>query len=616
MIIIDGNTPVLVCHYIIYTYKTGRHNRISLILPLTFLSRINLNKNTSELAIVSQPHIIKGSYLCSDFQKELNLMKNRPALSKFSFAFAAVLFASQLSAQSVGTGSNLLFITLLTVGVFLLIAALLTLTNNFLQFEATKHGIDVDKENIGILPSVGQIFGKADPQFTSGSTVKKLKKGFDINLVGEAPLSIDASISASTFAMSPPNFSNVSPIPKVEVAAGDEVKAGDILFYDKKDPRVKYVSPVSGEVVEIKRGQKRSISDIIILADKDIQYKKFDVPALTGIKREALIEFMLESGVWSMINQRPFDEVADPSVTPTNIFISSFDSAPLAPDNNFVVQGRENAFHKGIEVLHLLTDGQVHIGLDGKAKEPNDAFISANAAKTYFSGPHPAGNVGVQIHHTAPIGRTDKVWTLGVQDVITIGDLFLRGIYNAERVIAIGGAELNNPTYVKTYMGANIGDLVKGNIKGDNVRLISGDVLSGKQKSSSEFLDAKADQITVVKEGNEYELFGWLLPLKPRPSISKTIPSFFLDKFEVNTNTHGEKRAFVMSGEYESVLPMDIYPTHLMKAIMAGDFERMEGLGINELSEEDIAICEFVCTSKMPLQEILRDGLDMMQEQG
>lgn len=503
------------------------------------------------------------------------------------------------------------------MGVFLLIAALLTLTNNFLQFEASKNGIDVDKENIGIFPNMGDIFGKANPQFTRGGSIKKLKKGFDINLVGEAPLSIDESIVASTFAMRPPNFRNVSPIPKVPVVVGDEVKAGDILFYDKKDPRVKYVAPVSGEVIEIKRGQKRSISDIIILADKEIQYKNIEVPKLMGITREALIEFMLESGVWALINQRPFDEVADPTVVPTNIFISAFDSAPLAPDLNFVVEGREGAFHKGIEILHLLTDGQVHLGLKGKgSSEPSKAFTEANAAKTYFSGPHPSGNVGVQIHHTAPIGRSDKVWTLKVQDVITIGDLFLKGIYNAERVIAITGAELHNPTYVRTYMGANIADLIKDNIKGDNVRLINGDVLSGKQKSSAEFLDADADQITIIKEGNEYELFGWLLPLKPKPSISKTIPSFWMDKFEVSTNTNGEKRAFVMSGEYESVLPMDIYPTHLMKAIMAGDFERMEGLGITELSEEDIALCEFVCTSKMPLQKILRDGLDMMQEQG
>lgn len=534
------------------------------------------------------------------------------------FTFTSVmLFASQMSAQSFASGSNLLFITLLVVGVVLLLAALLTLTNNFLQFEADKSGIDQNNVNVGLLPGVGEIFGKAAPQYTAGSKIKKLKKGFDINLQGEASLSIDAGIKANTFSVQPPNFRNVSPIPKVEFVVGDEVKAGDVLFYDKKDPRVKYVSPVSGEIAEIRRGAKRSISNIIILADKEIQYKSFDLPALANIERADLVEFMLESGVWALINQRPFDEVADPVIIPANIFISTFDTAPLAPDMGFVVQGREGAFKKGIEILSKLTSGKVHLGLNGRGSDkPSLAFTDVDAEKTFFSGAHPAGNIGVQIHHTAPIGRTDKVWTLGVQDVITIGEMFSKGIYNAERIVALAGSEVENPCYVRTYIGANIGELLKGKLKSNNVRLISGDVLSGQQKSSGEFLDVKDDQITVVKEGNEYELFGWLLPLKPRPSISKTIPSFFMDKFEANTNTHGEKRAFVMSGEYESVLPMDIYPTHLMKAIMTGDLERMEGLGITELSEEDIAICEFVCTSKMPLQKILRDGLDMIQEQG
>lgn len=580
------------------------------------LLRQNLNSESVQFAFILHAHIIKASYLCTDFQK-VDKMKYLPAFSRF-FTFTGLsLFALQLDAQAFGSGSNLLFITLLIVGVFLLLAALLTLTNNFLQFEAQKSGVDAEANDYNLFPSVGEIFGKSNPEYTTGSKIKKLKQGYDIKLYGDPEKNINTNATSSTFAMRPPNFRNVSPIPKVEFVAGDEVKAGDILFYDKKDPRVKYAAPVSGEIVEIRRGAKRSISDIIILADKENQYRKYEIPTLEGISREDLVHFMMESGVWALINQRPYDEVADPEVIPANIFVSTFDTAPLAPDSNFVVEGRENAFQKGVDILNLLTDGQVHLGLNGKASDkPSTAFTEAQASKTYFSGPHPAGNVGVQIHHTAPIGKTDKVWTLGVQDVITIGDLFLRGIYNAERIIAITGSELKDTSYARTYMGANIGELLKGNLQDPSARLISGDVLSGKQKTSSDFLDAKDDQITVIKEGNHHELFGWLLPLKPRPSISKTVPSFFVDKFDVTTNTHGEKRAFVLSGEYESVLPMDIYPTHLMKAIMTGDLERMEGLGITELSEEDVALCEFVCTSKMPLQEILRDGLDMLQEQG
>jgi Na+-transporting NADH:ubiquinone oxidoreductase subunit A len=320
-----------------------------------------------------------------------------------------------------------------------------------------------------------------------------------------------------------------------------------------------------------------------------------------------------------LLRQRPYNLIADPETIPVNIFISTFDSAPLAPDANQIVQGHGDEFQKGLDVLQKLTSGHVYLGLDGRGDaNPSGIFTEASGVtKHWFRGPHPSGNVGVQMHHAAPLKTSDKAWTLGIQEVITLGRLFLTGRFDARRTVALTGAPVKQPKYVETYIGAHIGELLKDNISGDNLRYISGDVLSGEQKTSDGYLNFYDDQIMVMKEGNSYELFGWLMPLTERPSVSRTFPNFlFKDvKMDVNTNTHGEKRAFVMTGQYEQVLPMNIYPQHLMKAIMANDIEQMEGLGIHELAEEDIALCEFSCTSKMPLQEILRNGQQMMLEQ-
>jgi Na+-transporting NADH:ubiquinone oxidoreductase subunit A len=372
-------------------------------------------------------------------------------------------------------------------------------------------------------------------------------------------------------------------------------------------------------VVEVKRGEKRSIAEVIILADKEIKHAKVQAPDINQASRVEIVNFMAENGLWPLINERPFDVVPDLHDVPVNIFVSTFDTAPLAPDNNLIVSGNEAAFQTGLNVLAKLTSGKVHLGLDARGNSaPSTAFSEAiGVEKHWFSGAHPAGNVGIHIHHIAPIKGLDKVWTLTVQEVITIGIMFLTGQYHAERIVALTGAELKTPKYVRTYQGANLGDLLSGNIVGDNVRIVSGDVLSGKQDTTDGFLSFRADQVTVLIEGDDYELFGWLLPLAPRPSLSGTIPSYGGKDyhFEANTNTHGEKRAFVVSGQYEEVLPMDIYPQHLMKAIVTGDIEKMEGLGITELTEEDVALCEFACTSKNPLQSLLRQGLDTLKEQ-
>jgi len=532
-----------------------------------------------------------------------------------------LLSSGPLMAQSETSGGSYLIYILLAVAVMIFLGLIIQVSDNLLAIEARQSGAaDKTSANFGIFPGLREIFPRKLPAFVDEDRTVSLKQGHDILLEGQAEPQLDEHLEVTTFAVQPTNFVGISPIPKLMVEVGDEVKAGDPVFFDKKVPEVKYCSPVSGEVIAVNRGEKRSITEVIILADKEMKYRTFEMVDPDEAPREELVNFLLETGVWPLIRQRPYNVVADFSEAPRDIYISTFDTAPLSPDLNFVVEGQGEAFQKGLDVLNKLTDGKVYLGLDGNGEEaPSPVFTEAEGVeKHWFIGKHPAGNVGIHIHHTSPVLSGDKVWTLGVQEVITLGRLFLEQRFNTERIVVLTGSEVKEPRYVKTYLGAKVGDLVKDQLASENVRLISGDVLSGKKKTEEQFLDIYDDQVTVIQEGDYYEMFGWLLPIKARPSISRTFPNFLFPDltFKGDTNTHGEKRAFVVTGQYESVLPMNIYLQHLMKSIIINDLERMEGLGINELVEEDVALCEFVCTSKQPLQQILREGLDMMREQG
>ncbi len=527
------------------------------------------------------------------------------------------MFFSQLShAQSSDSGGNLVMYSILALGVVLLVWALLNLVDNLMQVEAKKQGADTSNNNFSLFPS---LFKGKKPARVGDDGYYKLSKGHNIYLEGEADPGIKAEGLAVRYAVRPPDYRGIAPIPKLMVAEGDEVAAGEPIFFDKLNPDIKFVAPVSGEIVEVRRGAKRAITEVIILADKEQKYQKHQLPSLDG-ERSELISFLCESGIWPSINKRPYDVIADPSFSPKNIFISTFDTAPLAGDSGLLLKGNESLFQKGLEVLNKLTDGKVHLGIDGRKGVSVNKVLSGaeGVGRHWFDGPHPSGNVGIQIHHIDPINTSDVVWTLKVQDVITLGELFTSGKYIPKRMVAVTGVNLNQPQYIETYAGANIGDLLKGNLDDSaNIRIIDGNVLTGRPVTGDDFISNSSSHITVVNEGDYYEMFGWLLPLKPRPTISNTFPNFLFPKhkFIPDTNTHGEKRAFVVTGQYESVLPMDIYPQHIMKAIMTNDFEKMDGLGLAELSEEDIALCEFTCTSKMPLQNILRQGLEMLREQ-
>jgi len=448
------------------------------------------------------------------------------------------------------------------------------------------------------------------------SKIVKLKKGFDINLVGKAKQELANFAAAQTFAIKPTDFIGFQR-PKVLVNEGDTVKAGTPLLIDKAMDQVIYASPVSGEVVEIKRGDRRKLLEIKILADKAMTFETSEKVNLGSIDRDTLAAKLAGSGVWPNIIQRPFGIVANPADTPKAIFISGFDSHPLAPDYGFTLQGEEKYLQAGIDALAKLTSGKVHLNLDGS--KPTPAVFSGikNAEINQFSGPHPAGNVGIQIHHLDPINKGEIAWTVAPTGVVQIGKFILEGIYDSSKVIAVTGSEITKPSYVKTFSGANVSSFVKGNLNSGHVRVISGNVLTGEKIHLEGFLGFYHNQITVIPEGDYYEFLGWAKPTTEKLSYHRALGllSFLSPKKEyvLDSNGRGEERAFVQTGVFESVTPMDILPVYLLKAILAEDFDEIEELGIYEIVEEDLALCEFVDVSKHPVQELVRKGIELIQ---
>lgn len=447
----------------------------------------------------------------------------------------------------------------------------------------------------------------------NGKKVTSFSQGFNINLEGKANKVINKAFAPKTFSLKPEDFRGMQPIPKMMVKEGEKVKAGDKIFYDRKMEGIFFTAPVSGTVSEIRRGDKRRITDVIIEADAKTEFKSFK--ANINDSKEDILNVLVESGAFTGFTARPFGYPALPTQTPKAIFISAFDSAPLAGDYNFIVENLSAIdFQKGLDVIAKLAN-KVHLNVNMNSSK---TFTEAkNVQVNYFEGADPAGRVGIQIHHIDAIKAGETVWTINPTDVVTIGKLFNEGIYDPQQVVAIAGNPLEKTFYIKTPKGASLDGLVEGLSEKEN-RFISGNVLTGTRVRKNGFLNSNENVFTVVKEGNQEELFGWLIPQYLRPSISPTFP-WSENKniaFDANTNMHGEPRAFVVTGQYEQVLPMDIYPVHLLKSILVKDFEQMEGLGIYELLEEDLALCEFVCTSKQPVQQILREGLDYIHSQG
>lgn len=445
-------------------------------------------------------------------------------------------------------------------------------------------------------------------------TITKIRKGFDIRLTGEAEKTIK-ELETNRYALKPTDFIGV--FPKLLIKEGDEVKAGSPVFFDKYRDNIVFTSPVSGKISEIRRGAKRVLLEIIINTDPDIFYIDFEKANPNDLTRELIIEKMLKSGVWPLIRQRPYSVIADPADNPKAIFISAFDTSPLAPDYDLIIHGQGDVFQTGLDAIAKLTSGKVHLNL--KADNPSSRVFSKskNVQINEFTGPHPTGNISVQIQHLDPINKGDIVWYLYPQDVLTIGRLFIEGKFDASRMVALTGSEILKPRYYKTHIGASIQGMIKDNVTDIKKRFISGNVLTGSKIESTGFVGFYDSQVTVIPEGDHYEFLGWGLPNCNKFSFYRSFCSWMTPnkKFRIDTNINGGIRAFVMTGQFEKVFPMNIYPMQLIKAVLIEDIDLMENLGIYEVDEEDFALCEFISTSKIEIQSIIRKGLDLMRKE-
>lgn len=448
------------------------------------------------------------------------------------------------------------------------------------------------------------------------SKVIKLKKGLDIKLNGEAEKVVKPAGKITHCALKPTDFRALTP--RLAVKAGDEVKAGDVLFTDKAHPEILFTAPVSGTVDAVNRGERRKLLEVVIKADDEIQYKDFGKADVNRLSRDEAINKLLTSGIWPVIRQRPYGILADPQITPKAVFVSGFDSAPLAPDYDLLLNGQEKDLQTGFDCLRLLCGKNVNLGLRTDTPSTSVFTKMKNVDIHYFQGPHPAGNVGIQIHHIRPINKGEHVWTVNAQDVAIIGRLFNTGHFDARKIIVLAGSEVEKPCYYHTLLGASIENITGNQLKNRmHQRIISGNVLTGEKVEPNGFLGFYDNMITVIPEGDHYEFLGWAVPGFKKFSASKLFPSFLCPKkhYTLDTNYNGERRAFVVTGQYEKVFPMDIYPVYLLKAILVNDIDRMEQLGIYEVLPEDMALCEFVCTSKTPVQKILNQGIELMMKE-
>lgn len=451
--------------------------------------------------------------------------------------------------------------------------------------------------------------------FMSSSEIIRIRKGLDIKLQGKADRNFIQVEKASLYALKPTDFTGI--VPKILVKTGDLVRTGTPLFYDKNHPEVKFTAPVSGKIADITRGERRRILAIVIESDgKDnsLEFIKADPSVLS---RDQIRQNLLESGMWPVIRQRPYSVIANPADDPKAIFISGFDTAPLAPEIDFLVKDSLDELQKGLDALKKLTTGKIHISLNGDKPDSGIFSVLKGVEIHKFAGPHPAGNVGVHIHNIDPLNKGEKVWFVNPVDIVRIGKLFITGRPDNNSVIAVVGSEIKNPGYCKILKGSSITPLIKNNIKEGELRYISGNVLTGTKIEKDGYIGFYDYQLSVIPEGFYYDFLGWALPGLKKYSVSRSFFSWLHKgkEYRLDTNLKGGRRAFVMTGEYEKVFPMNIYPVQLVKAILAEDIDKMEKLGIYEVAEEDFALCEFVCTSKTDLQSVIRKGLDLMRKE-
>ena len=470
-----------------------------------------------------------------------------------------------------------------------------------------------------------------------------IQKGLDLPIGGAAELRLTDARSISTYAVKPTDFVGLTPSLLVE--EGDAVAVGDALFCDKHDERIRFTSPVSGQVKAIVRGEKRKLLKVVVETDfKSAGSMGLDYKSSPTMTADDIKAAMLQCGLWTTLRQRPFGTIANPDDKPKAIFVSAFSSAPLAPDYDFVMQGKEEWLKKGLEALTNLTDGKVHVCFkpkQGLAKQLST--LNSQLSTHYINGPHPSGNIGTQIAHIDPINKGEVVWTMNLQDVAILGELVVTGVYNPEKAIALAGPNIKNSHYYRVKSGACLAEIIKAQLLNNDYpkmdaydatkanRVISGDILSGTQIAADGFLGAYDDLVSILPEGDYYDFMGWLMPGFRKFSFSRTFLSGFMPKstfkplgmklprfenlWKFDTNTHGDERPLVFTGNFERVFPFDIYPTQLIKACIIGDIELMENLGIYEVEPEDFALCEFIDTSKTDIQAIIREALEKLRKE-
>lgn len=444
--------------------------------------------------------------------------------------------------------------------------------------------------------------------------VIKLRKGLDINLKGIACKGTISSLKSGEYALVPDSFCGVTP--KIVVHEGDKVKAGEPLFVSKKYPEVKFASPVSGTVETILRGERRKILYVKVKADEEQQFLDFGSKDVNSLDAESVKKALLDAGIFGYIKQLPYAVSTTPDTDPKAIFVSAFRDMPLASDFEVELEGNEKDFQTGLNALSKIQKTYLGISSSQTAK----ALVNAeNVEINIFKGKCPAGNVGVQVNHVCPVNKGEVVWTVDPAHVIIIGRLFNTGKVDLRRVIAVAGSEIKEPSYVEALIGTPLSVVLDGKLaKEDHIRIINGNPLTGKKTTMEDYIGAATSEVTVIPEGdNVDELLGWILPRTKEFSTSRSYFSWLFGKREYNLDARikGGERHMIMSGEYDKVLPMDIYGEYLIKAIIAGDIDKMELLGIYEVSPEDFALAEFVDSSKLELQRIVREGLDMLRKE-
>lgn len=447
------------------------------------------------------------------------------------------------------------------------------------------------------------------------ANVIKLRKGLDINLKGKAVKQKFSVKAAALYALVPDDF--VGMTPKVVVREGDKVKAGDALFVNKKQTDVKFASPVSGVVQAVVRGDRRKVLRVVVEADKDQQYVDFGQKQVASLDGDAVVKALLEAGLFGYINQLPYAVSTTPDQKPRAVFVSALRDMPLAGDFEYELQGNEEDFQTGLTALSKVAPVYLGVG----AKQTSKALTGAKDVEVnVFDGPCPAGNVGVQVNNIAPVNKGEVVWTVDPTAVIFFGRLFRTGKVDLRRLVAVAGSEITKPEYAEVLVGQPIADLLEGKLATkDHVRIINGNPLTGRKATMDDFVGGHTSEIIVIPEGdNVDEMLGWILPRTNDFSVSRSYFSWLFGKnkeYALDARVKGGERHMIMSGEYDKVLPMDIYAEYLIKAIIAGDIDRMEQLGIYEVAPEDFAVAEFVDSSKLELQHIVRQGLDMLRKE-